>query len=259
MITGFASAQSADAAEVELSVVNDDLTQRGTLDARVEVSDTNASNISSVFTLGDVEIADTQDREVEYEVTSEDVVEERENLTVEVFDNGSLIGSDSVELELEPVGEYNLRVRPEKIKPGEKVEAKVTYGNQTLERMEYDWDVGFMKAEGEEVGDGPEIGFKTRGDLGREEDEVRVTVRNDEGDVIGSAEESIEFEIYKPEVEGLDVEYGEGEVTVTVSEERLRERPEVRLGKALDNWTKVEFSPREMSGGSEIKLEQKNP
>lgn len=252
------SAQSAKVDSVDLVVSDTDVKVGDTLDARVDVSGENISETRNFFAIGDKEIVTTSDDELSYTIESGDLAENRSDFRVRVLDqNGDTVGSDREELQIRaPEGRYDLSLEPQVAKPGDTVRAEVTYEGERLGSLNYEWDVDGIQADGEELGNGPSVEFETHGNIREESSRIDVSIRSEEGDLKGGAEGQIRWEEYNPEVEDLDVNYGDGEVEITVSEDRLMEHPEVRFGDSIDKWTKVKLSRDGISGGADIKIEE---
>lgn len=250
---GIASAQNVSSEDVELSVEEIELGVGDVLEAELQVDED--GDFGYVFWLSDRQIGGGESSDVEREMRASELDSDRDELRAELRDSdGETLVTETVELEFK---QFEIDA-PETVEPGSSTEVEVVYGDEVREDFVYEWNVGQMAANDEEVGDGHRVEFETRNHVRRDSARVSVTVTDEDVNYIGEAETVVEWDIFETDVDGVDVEYGDREVEITVSEEELRERPDVRLGEAIDAISEVRLGGRH-SGDSVIRLEQADP
>lgn len=239
--------------DVTANLSETDLDMGQTVTMSVSLDGFNESDYSYRFNFGGQTINTT-------ETTVEAEVGDDEPISVQVMNGSTVVAEDQPSYRLEVPDDYVQIDIPDEIEPGDTFEATATIDGEVREDYRYEWRESRVTGEDfstelEETG--PTVTLEARED-GRAPDSasIQVHVMEDDEDRVGEAEAQINWELYSPDVEGLDASYDNGSVTISVTEQRLEEYPEVRMGSALRGWSRVRLSGRRSAGGVELMLEQ---
>ena len=184
-------------------------------------------------------------------------------ITVYPMQDGERVGpQDYVDINVEEV-EYEITIEttPSEVTPGNVLNATVYVNGEVRDDLHYTWEEreitgGEFSSELET--DGPRVTVQTRDDGQAPEDaNLHVIVREEaEGEYYESTEQTITWDPVNPDVDGIEAEYSDGEADLAVTEEKLDEYPEIRLGTAIDGWSMIELLGTDVAGGTEVTLTQ---
>ena len=149
---------------------------------------------------------------------------------------------------------FELDVSSETVSPGKEIEASVETENEG--DYSFDWRLRSLSEEEVREDAGSSISFQAIDD-GRTPSLGTIEVRiKREGDYVGELNKDLEWEYFSPDVEGQDVEYGDGEVEISMTQEELRNSPQILVGEAVEALTELKFHHKRAQGGLNLKIEQ---
>ncbi len=153
--------------------------------------------------------------------------------------------------------DVELSVSPTAVAHGEHIEATVRVNGEVRDDLEYEWNQRNVLTRDDELPDvsEPRITIIARDDGRTPEALLHVHVLDD-GALIGRAEAEIEWTVYEPDVDGLDVAYHDSSIDVAMTEAELDDRPQFRAGTSLDAWDEIQLDGRHVTGGIEMELRE---
>jgi hypothetical protein len=239
--------------DVEVNISQTDIVLGDNLTMAVSLDGFDEERYTYEFVFGG-EPVETTETVVEHPVTGMDT------LAVRVLNGSETIaeGHPDRSYGIEPPEELVQIAVPDTVEPGETFNATAVLSADLQMDLEYQWREIDVVTGSPDLLDqtGPTIALTAQEDETPPNAHLDLEVTDSDGHVLDETQADIEWDLYNPDVDGIEGTYEEGYVELEITRSRIQDHPEARIGTSLTAWDRIQLDQQYRGGGIELILEQ---